>query len=499
MRLQARLHGRYGRASFVWRRYARMRALAICVSLMFGVGSALLRGQTPGVESTTPGTAVVGRTSIPYVDAKLVIEALRVDLLPADLNAKTSAERELLWPGWVSRHDLTIRARVARGDEDSIFNFLLLGTTFTAEPRVTDVVASLGDAKGTAVVQQRLDDLVAGVASPGGNERLQFVRDVVERTGVDAATPAGKSEVRLYLGEIVARVVREREGHERAIASVKLLDDPTAKAATHSTLYRDRGLSSDTSIFPSFAIEQALRAIKSADMFRDAPIRRVAIVGPGLDFIDKEDGYDSYPLQTIQPFATIDSLIRLGLATPDGLQITTFDLSARVNHHLQLARLRARAGGEYVLALPRNMDEGWNRDLSAYWQYIGDRIGEETQAIVAPPNAGNVQIRAVRVRPSVVASIVAQDLNVVLQRLEQSDPRERFDLVIATNVLVYYDVFEQSLAVANLAKMLRRGGLLLSNNVVYELPGTPLNAVGDTGVGYTDSGDGDLITWYERP
>jgi predicted TPR repeat methyltransferase len=94
---------------------------------------------------------------------------------------------------------------------------------------------------------------------------------------------------------------------------------------------------------------------------------------------------------------------------------------------------------------------------------------------------------------------VTDDLNVVLQRLEQPDPRERFDLVIATNVLVYYDVFEQSLALANLAKMLRPGGLLLSNNAVHALPGTPLHAVGDTGVGYTDSRDGDLITWYERP
>ena len=37
------------------------------------------------------------------------------------------------------------------------------------------------------------------------------------------------------------------------------------------------------------------------------------------------------------------------------------------------------------------------------------------------------------------------------------DPRERFDLIIATNVLVYYDVFEQSLALANLATMMRRG------------------------------------------
>ena len=439
------------------------------------------------------------RVNIPYVDAKLIIEAFQEGLLPMELQAKTPAERERLWPDWVSRRDQAIRARMARGDEDSIFNFLLLGTTFTTQPRVTDIVGPLRTTGVVAaVVQQRLDDLVAGLVSPRGNDRLQFVREVVERKGIEPATDAGKRQARLYLLDIIVRVVREREEYESATALVKQLDDPIAKLATHSTLYHDRGLSSDTSLFPSFAIEQALGAIRSSGLLRDAPVRRVAIIGPGLDFTDKEDGYDFYPLQTIQPFATIDSLVRLGFATPNDLQITTFDLSARVNHHLQLARQRARAGSGYVVTLPRSLDGHWNQELLAYWQRMGDRIGEETHAVEAPPNAGNVQVRAVRVRPAIVMSIVVRDANVVLQRLEQPDPHEQFDLIIATNVLVYYDVFEQFLALANLMKMLRPGGVLLSNNFLYELPKMAMNAVGYTDVGYTDSGDGDRIIWYQR-
>ena len=59
-------------------------------------------------------------------------------------------------------------------------------------------------------------------------------------------------------------------------------------------------------------------------------------------------------------------------------------------------------------------------------------------------------------------------------------------------------MFEQSLALANLAKMLRPGGVLLSNDLLHELPMTPMNSVGYTDVGYTDSGDGDRIIWYQR-
>ena len=64
-------------------------------------------------------------------------------------------------------------------------------------------------------------------------------------------------------------------------------------------------------------------------------MRRVGIIGPGLDFADKQEGYDFYPPQTIQPFAVADSLIRLGLASADSLSVTTFDLSTRVERHLR--------------------------------------------------------------------------------------------------------------------------------------------------------------------
>ncbi len=473
-----------------------MKALTICV-LLAGPITVIPAGQTRSAKTPAPRSAT-GATPIPYRDAKPIIDALQEDRLPIELRGKTSAERELMWPEWVSGRDRAIRARIAQGDEDSVFNLLLFGTTFTSQPRVADVVDSVRNASTAQVVQQRLDDLVAGVASPRGNERLQFVRDIVDRKGIRVDTAEGKRQTRLYLAEIVGRVARERDEYGRATSSAKQLEDPIAKLGTHSTLYQDRGLSSDTSLFPSFAIEQALAAIKASGMLGNTRIRHVGIVGPGLDFADKEQGYDFYTLQTIQPFATVDSSIRLGVAARSGLQITTFDLSARVNHHLQTARQRARAGEGYTLTLPHNRDEHWKPELLAYWQRMGDRIGEEMKAVAAPSNAGDVQVRAVRVRPTIAMSMIPNDLNIVLQRPGRANPQEQFDLIIATNVLVYYDVFEQSLALANVAAMLRRGGFLLSNDLLHELPAIPMNAVGYTDVGYTDAGDGDRIIWYQR-
>ena len=90
-------------------------------------------------------------------------------------------------------------------------------------------------------------------------------------------------------------------------------------------------------------------------------------------------------------------------------------------------------------------------------------------------------------------------VNIVVQRLALDANREGFDLIVATNILVYYDAFEQGLALANLTRMLRPGGLLLSNNAVPEVPGMGIRSVGYRTTVYSDRpDDGDHIVWYQK-
>ena len=98
------------------------------------------------------------------------------------------------------------------------------------------------------------------------------------------------------------------------------------------------------------------------------------------------------------------------------------------------------------------------------------------------PNTVDVKMRTVRVRADIVKAIVPVDLDIVVQRLDSLASGDLFDLIIATNVLVYYDVFEQSLALGNVAAMLRAGGLFLSNQVVEPLASIPMELLGHTDV-----------------
>jgi SAM-dependent methyltransferase len=447
-----------------------------------------------------PKTAAV-KTNIPYSDAKPILQELRENLLPAELRSKTPAELQAVWPDWVARRDAAIRARVEQGDEESVVHLLLFGTLFTKEPIVTEgELAPLVDrpAEAPRSLRARMEDFVAAVASPGTNERLQFAHQIIMRKGIDPSTEAGKNQMRRYLDERTKSV-----GYSAVQSRKAVLDDPGADSLDRRTLFKNRGLTFNTSIFINLAIEQALDAIKAKGLLRPGTVRRIAVVGPGLELNDKQDGYDFYPPQTIQPFAIVDALVRLGLGRPAEIQVTAFDLSPRIIQHIEAARTRARAASPYMLVLPRNLDRPWTPSLVQAWKRFGDRIGEETKSVAPPPSAGRVEVRSVLVRPSVVLSTIPRDLDIILQRLGPASASDRFDLILATNILIYYDLFEQSLAVANIAKMLRPGGFFLSNDPISELPASPISSVGSTDVTYMHlpgiGEAGDRIVWYQRP
>jgi hypothetical protein len=431
------------------------------------------------------------------------------NLLPAQLRNSTDAK----WRAWSQREDKAIRARLRQGDLDSIVNLLLYGTSFTKQPRIK--VEGLTEASKTGTLRARVNDLVEGLRSPGNNERLNFLNGLLRSQGIDPSEPG---ETGVFIYNNLARVVQEmgtlaKRGEEaKHLTKADGAPDPAAIFGWRPGLLRDRGVSLDTSIFPNFSIEQALRDLKDRGVLREGQVARVAVIGPGLDFSDKNEeySYDYYPQQTLQPFALYDSLLRLGLARANAVSMSIFDISSRVIDHIQRARERARSNARtpntgYVIQLPREVarhkrDENrWPADLVAYWRSLGDRVGAEVAPIRPPAifeeiNGGqDLETRAVRIRPDVVLACQPVDLNIVLERIKL-DEAERFDLMVGTNIFIYYGSFERSLALENAGKMLKHGGLLLTNDRLPEVPGGSMRQAGLTDVQYNH----DAVGWYRK-
>ena len=441
--------------------------------------------------------ALYGQTRFTsFAEVRTTLATL-ADILPPELKQADASRAERAWTVWVERQDRAIRNRLQRGDEETIVNWLLFGTTFTKLPRV--MLDSAGGAPVDAaqrmkLIAARANDLATALATPGQDERRLFARQLFAKQGYLTASAADRSRLIAHFTDLVQSVIAERDELTREIQSIRQIGSASDQFVAQSKLFRDRGLSLDTSFRPSFALEQALVQLRQRGFLKSGAIRDVAVIGPGLDFTDKTSGYDFYPQQTLQPFALIDSLVRVGLITsPSTVRLTTLDISPRVNDHLTRSRQRASAGQAYRIRLPLDRDVKWKPAVVNYWNVAGDRVGAVSPATRATVAGANVDVRTVTVRPAVTLRVEPLDLNVVLQRSDT----HRFDLVVATNVFVYYDVLEQVLALANVRAMLKPGGILLSNNALHELPSSGMRSVGYLTVEYSElRDDGDHIVWY---
>ena len=426
--------------------------------------------------------------------------------LPSDLNTLTPAQIETAWPRWIERRDGEIRARLEQGDEDTIVNWLLFGTTFTSRPRaVLGAVESgtTGDRelvlrRTIELVSARVDDLLTALATPGGDERRLSARALLQRKGLRFATAADRDAARMYLRAAIIRVASEQDQIDQELG-VTSNSNPMTEFIARSRLFRTRGLSLDTSLIPNYSVQQALAAMKARGLIEPGSVRRLAIVGPGLDFADKEVGLDFYPPQTVQPFAVLDSLRRLGLSPAAGdPEIELLDISPRIIDHVTRARARAARNIGYTLNLPLPRSTPWLPEVRAYWQTFGDQIGAPVQMRPSAAIAELAELRSVRARAAAVQRMSVSNVNIVTQRLDG----EPFDLVIATNVFIYYDVLEQALAMSNVEAMLKPGAFLLANVSAPDLRSITIRPVDTTTTLYTrrlaaNENVLDFLVWYK--
>ncbi len=93
--------------------------------------------------------------------------------------------------------------------------------------------------------------------------------------------------------------------------------------------------------------------------------------------------------------------------------------------------------------------------------------------------------------------IRAEELNIVTQTREAS-AGQGFDLVVATNVLGYYNPLEQAMAMTNIAQMLASGGIVVANNPLPTDKVQALEYLGTRRVSFTDNGAGDDVLMFRR-
>ncbi len=351
------------------------------------------------------------------------------------------------WLAWLQKSDVQVRQRLEVGEEDSLTNLLRFGVTYTKEYRIDDDYLLLYGQSSlvNAFAENRANDLIRALASANGNPGFVEMRAFVEKKGFAFNSPESRKKLKAYL---LANLARMQNDLAQARKEAK---------ANRDQMFQNRGISLDSNLWPDYALDLTLQQMQKQGLVKPGSIRRVAIVGPGLDFVNKQEGVDYYPPQSTQPFAVLDSLLRLKLAEANTIEIYTLDISPRVNLHLQNAIKNAASRKPYIVQLPWYAEGRWRDEFrgkfTEYWQNLGSQVGRPVTAIPVPAGSPGFATRAVEVRPSMIARVQPLDMNIVYQRLALPAD-EHFDLIIGTNIFLYYGGFEQSLARANIASML---------------------------------------------
>jgi hypothetical protein len=350
------------------------------------------------------------------------------------------------------------RARVREGDMEHLIHYVLQSTRFTRLPPIEPALSAReiverrkSIAQGAPfippAVDARIGAFLKAVDSPDRDPRLAYFRALL----ADAASGRDRRSVLTaeYLRVMPFLYMKEFASRGR----------PEAAAA----LYRTRGLSTDTAVESGYAVHAGLGVLKALDPSRR--IRRVLIVGPGIDLAPRTAMLESGPPQSYQPWAVIDALVVLGLSTLDDLEVVGADINPRVVDHLRASR-QAPPQLRLVTGLGENAAVAFSQDYRDYFASLGRSVGSIRQGVKAP--AGHLS-KTVTVSKKAAAVLRAEPLNIVTERFGG----EPFDLVIATNILPYFGQTELELALSNISAMLSSSGVLLHNEL---RPGVPEDA-----------------------
>lgn len=336
--------------------------------------------------------------------------------------------------------------RVRDGDFDHLVFYMLQSRRFTELAPIEPALSAKAHHESGRVpddVSARAAAFVKALDSSSPDARLAFFRELVASSFPDR-TQRPDALLREYARAM--RFVYEKE-------FVAQRSERSADAVAE--LYRKRGLSTDTAVEAGYLVYQGLGVLKSLEPARR--IRRVLIVGPGLDLAPRTGLMETAPPQSYQPWAVMDALLGLGLAQRDDLEIVSADINPRVVEHLNRVR-----EDPPVLALATGLlgtGIRFSRDYHDYFIRLGSAIGSVPHGDGKGGGQGEPMYKTVRVHKEAARLLRAQRLDIVIERLDGA----QFDVVIATNILPYFDDVELMLAMSNVAAMLALGGVLLHN------------------------------------
>lgn len=351
----------------------------------------------------------MGRAHVPLILLLAFAVSTFAAIIPVRESDVLASLRSVLpadFDGYVAAVNQETPERVRQGEFEHLVYYILQSQSFTRALPIEPAVSAREYFEGKQLIPTAVV------------QRIASFRAALRTTSRD---------VRL---EYFERFLKAADRTDAALRSayVQAMRFLYAKEVESSTdAYERRAHSSDTQLASSYTVASALEVLHGIDAKRH--VKRVLIVGPGADFAARTGYSDAREPRSYQPWAVAATLLRLDLASPSQMRIECVDINERVLDSV-------RSGPPKVLPAEP-----------------GDREFLEWQRALPAALA--------RAKPAVSA----ERLNVITERFAD----RQFDLIIATNVLLYFPPPQLLLALANINSMLAPGGIFIHNETRLEV------------------------------
>jgi hypothetical protein len=321
---------------------------------------------------------------------------------------------EKAFPSFLAKIEAETDERERAGESDHLVFFVLQSRVFTKLPPIEPAISAKAYITQEQVPRDAAQRMKAFLQSEPQGERMEYARSLI--TPRDGPT---------FL---------EAE-YRRAMVSLYRKEFEQAP-----DFYQTRGHSTDTDVSANYAVWNALKVLHF--IRPGLSIDEVLVVGPGLDYAPRTGLDERYPPQSYQPFAIADAVRGLGLGP--GPQIDCLDINARVLRFF--SDFKRRPHPQLHLSTTPGVPE-----YEAYFRQLGQSIGQVRQGKLT---------KTIELGPEVVSHVRAYRGNIVTR-----EPERKYGLVVATNVLIYYNDLQLMLSLANMSAALDPGGLLIINEL----------------------------------
>lgn len=269
----------------------------------------------------------------------------------------------------------------------------------------------------------------------------------------------------MRLAEVVRRRCSSLDGVRKKFLKASQKGPDAVNAGAMDEYRQAHANSTHTTLMRSLFLEEAIAA---ASAYFPKPVKKILVVGPGLDMVPTSLGSFMPPPQTYEPVAIEDVAIGSLGAKAGELRIDLVDINQGVIDHLN----GGKKGGasQLWLSIPKGKASQTILQFASHIPGVQKKdlgTGSNDQAVVTIPQ------EAVQNFTPIAGDITADRIGA------DGD----YDVVVMMNTFMYLDEKGKLLALENIARLLKPGGVLVTDILEEEGDDSgPCGALKDNGL-----------------